>query len=120
MSNYVYVYRNLKHGRSAPPLYSIMRDGKVIDRRHRVFLSDASFVVREAGRQKVLTQRRKNVHAFVKGRLIGDEVTPPATLPVKVSYNPYAGPDFTADGRAVKHAQAVLLDASGITAAYLD
>lgn len=116
MTKYVYVYRNLKHGRAAPPLYSILRDGKVIDRRHRVLLTDASFVVREAGRQRVLTEGRKNVHAFVKG-VLADETGVQEAFPVRLAYNPFRGPNFTTGaGVPVKAAQAVLLDASGITA----
>jgi hypothetical protein len=121
----VYVYRNLKHGRASQPLYSIMQDGRVIDRRHRVLLDSATFVVREAGRQRVLTEGRKNVHAFVKGYLV-DEADVYSTnvdradLPVKVTYNPFKGPNFTvADGTPVTGAQAVLLNEHGITAANL-
>jgi hypothetical protein len=46
----VWVYRNLKHGRGARPLYSIMSKGRVIARRHRVLLTDCRLVVREGGR----------------------------------------------------------------------
>lgn len=111
----VYVYRNLKHGRTAPPLYSIMQNGRVIDRRHRVLLIGAQFIVREAGRQRVIREGRKNVHAFVKGRLaaaLGVE-----DLPVKLTYNPFNGPHFTtADGTPVTGARRVLLNEHGITA----
>lgn len=121
---FVYVYRNLKHGRHAPPLYSIMRNGRVIDRRPRVLLSDATFVVHEKGRQRVIKEQRKNVHAFVKGRLVderggfGIDADSAKDLPAKVRYNPYEGPNFTWEGRPVKGARAVLLNERGISAAY--
>ncbi len=80
LSKPVRVYRNLKHGRKTRPLYSIMQGGRVIARRHRVLLSGKNdyciFVVNEAGRQRVLKQKRKNVHAFVAGYLASDEFTP--------------------------------------------
>ena len=64
-----------------------------------VVFSDASFVVSKAGRERVIREKRKNVHAFVRG-------TPVTTLPVgqngtplvenckaaglrRVTYNPY-------------------------------
>ena len=126
----VLVYRNLKHGKSSPPLYSIQQNGKVVDRRHRVLLSDASFVVREGGRQRVLKEKRKSVHAFVKGRLVdehgvfGIDADTKSDLPIRITYNPYAGPDFIIKQeltyQPVKAARAVLLNERGMSAAYLE
>ena len=127
MSDYVYVYRSLKHGRHAPPLYSIRQNGRVVARRARVLLTDATFVVHEKGRQRVLKEKRKNVHAFVKGRLVdhlgafGIDADSPEDLPVKVTYNPYVSGHFMAPQPwgAVKGARGVLLNERGISAAYL-
>lgn len=123
----VHVYRNLKHGRKAQPLYSILHKGRVIERRHRVLLSGATFVVREAGRQRVLKTGRKNVHAFVKGRLcdaqgcFGTDADG-KDFPVEIKYNPHvAGHFFTPHrGEKVKGARGVLLNERGISACYLD
>ena len=62
----VQVYRNL-HNR----LLSIQdaKTGLVIGHATTVDLKDATFIVREAGRQRVLKEKKKNVHAFVKGTL---------------------------------------------------
>jgi hypothetical protein len=122
----VYVYRNLRHGKGALPLYSIMQKGRVIAREHRVLLSNCTFVVREKGRQRVIQEGRKNVHAFVKGYLVDDQGVfgidrdSPKNLPAKLSYNPYLRGDFTWEGKPVKAARAVLLNEAGITACYLD
>lgn len=122
----VAVYRNLRYGRKAPPLYSIQHKGKVIDRRHRVLLSNAKFVVREGGRKRVLREGRKNVHAFVVGDLVdergifGIDADSTKDFPMKVSYNPFKSECFTSPHGCVKGARGVLLNERGITAAYLE
>ena len=60
----VRVYRNLHNG-----LYSIQRDGVVLGHASRVALKRASFKVSEAGRQRVIREGKKNVHAFAIGEL---------------------------------------------------
>src|SRR5258708_30255532 len=109
----VSVYRNLKHGRKALPLYSVMQGGRIVARLHRVLLAGkwdgdyCKFVVREKGRQRVIKEKRKNVHAFVVGYLVNPAYTPKDTtpgamgidengrdLPARVMYNPYAAGYF--------------------------
>lgn len=124
----VEVYRNLRHGRNARPLYSIRRPGgRVIYRRHRVLLSGAGFVVHEAGRQRALREGRKNVHAFVRGRLadsrgaFGIDANSRRDLPTKITYNPFqAGRFLGEDGAPVKAARAVLLNERGMSACYVE
>jgi hypothetical protein len=41
--------------------------GRVIGHVHAFTLNDVEYVVSKAGREKVLRERRKNVHAFVRG-----------------------------------------------------
>ena len=43
--------------------------GRVIGYADAVVLSNAHTVVSEAGRQRVLRERRKNVHAYIEGEL---------------------------------------------------
>jgi hypothetical protein len=125
----VWVYRNLKYGRNSAPLYSVVCNGKVVRRVHRILLTDCRFVVRERGRQMVLQQKTKNVHAFVVGY---DAGTAGAygidkngkDLPVRVIYNPYNDANFMAIGgptlkRAISGAGVVLLNKNGISAAYV-
>jgi hypothetical protein len=122
----VWVHRNLKHGRKAPPLYSILHNGKVIDRRHRVLLGGATFVVRPSGCTRTRQEKRKNVHAFVVGRLVGEEGAfgidqDGKDLPVRISYNPFKACAFLDEhGHEVTGARAVLLNERGISAAYLE
>ena len=63
----VQVYRNLNNG-----LISIqdLSTGLVLGHASAIDLQEASFIVREAGRQQVIREQRKNVHAFVRGKVI--------------------------------------------------
>lgn len=80
----VEVYRNLHNG-----LISI-RDTKsklVLGHCTGVQLTNALFKVSQKGRERVLREQRKNVHAFVKGRLELTLDAFPANQ--EVTYNPY-------------------------------
>lgn len=46
-----------------------MQNGLVVAHANRIYLRDVQFVVHEKGRQKVIAERKKNVHAFVIGTL---------------------------------------------------
>jgi hypothetical protein len=123
----VMVYRNLKHGRKSRPLYSVMQNGRVVRRTHRIMLADVRFVVRERGRQKVLQTGQKNVHAFAVGRVIGSAFGADRTdkLPVTVCYNPYNDGHFFClmnglGPTPVYGARCVILNEFGMTAAYLN
>jgi hypothetical protein len=72
--------------------------GRVIGHASNVYLRDARFIVNAAGRDRVRSERRKNVHAFVDGRL----TEPPLTalerfMPIRVNYNPYRDDGFVAN-----------------------
>lgn len=85
----VEVYRNLHNG-----LISI-RDAKtkhVLGHATSVCLTDATFKVSQAGRERVLAEKRKNVHAVVKGRLQGN--LEGFTMPLLATYNPYKYDSF--------------------------
>jgi len=102
----VRVYYNLhKH------TFSIQHwvDGRwlVRDYADTVRLTDVTFRVSEAGRQRVIREGRKNVHAFVVGTLT-DTVT---DTPHRVTYNPFKAPTFVraSNGEQVTEATAALL-----------
>lgn len=61
----VRVFKNLKHG-----CYSIMQRGVVRASARVVRLADVEFRVGEKGRQRMIRERRKNVHAFAVGHLV--------------------------------------------------
>ena len=60
----VEVYRNLHKN-----CWSVRdnKTGRVIDHVDDIHLENTTLVVRPAGREKVLREKRKNVHAFIKG-----------------------------------------------------
>lgn len=60
--------------------------GKVIDHVRDITLENAQFKVSEAGRQRVLREKRKNVHAFVVGTISGKKINERAR---EATYNPY-------------------------------
>ena len=82
-----------------------VKTGRVIAHLHRAVLVGASAKVSEAGRQRVLRERRKNVHAGIVGYWLPDDNIPAGTIPEgvgkQIRYNPYKGPNFTFDDGAI-------------------
>jgi len=76
---------------------------KVIHHLEFLALSDCTFKVSEAGRQRVIREQRKNVHFGVEGTLI-DMFTPLVKLGRQVRYNPYKQSTFTSDDKPVSSA----------------
>lgn len=71
-------------------------------------LQNVTFRVSEAGRQRVLRERKKNVHAYVVGTLMGSRgCWEPGPEWIRISYNPYKGNYFydVKDGKEVKQAR---------------
>ena len=106
----VQVYRNLHK-----KCWSIRQDGKVLIHTGYVVLRNVEFKVQPAGRQKVLDEQRKNVHAYVKGYLISASESNRITKDVEwtcdvVSYNPYKHPYFTCGEFEVVRAEIVDMD----------
>jgi len=128
----VSIYRNLHNG-----LISIKSasSGLVLGHAQSVDIAWADFVVHEAGRQRVLRDKQKNVHAYVKGLLLNTSGFKPykgrsigpvygaldtihkATV---VSYNPYKAPHFVIKGTNDKVSKASLCTVShdGIIAGF--
>ena len=80
-----------------------MERGIVRAHSDNVVVNNAEFRVRPAGRERVLREQRKTVHAFVVGYPVADDVDTRASVegiklalgePVQVSYNPYRGDTF--------------------------
>jgi len=73
--------------------------GLVIAHRDRLLLTSVSPRVSQAGRNRVLAERRKNVHAGLVGtwveQFLDDEVDP-GEDPDTLTYNPYKYPFFVA------------------------
>ncbi|RHW36042.1 hypothetical protein D1B31_18335 [Neobacillus notoginsengisoli] len=86
------VYRNLHTNNG----YSIRdaKTGLVLAHCSTVQLTNARFHVSESGRQKTVSEKRKRVHAFVRGTLAAYNVQVPSGFK-KVIYNPYYTTLFT-------------------------
>jgi len=80
------VYRNLHTNNG----YSIRcsKSGLVLSHCSTVRLKNAKFVVSESGRQKTIQEKRKRVHAYVRGELAAYNEALPKGFE-KVKYNPY-------------------------------
>lgn len=89
------VYFNLRR-----KCFSLLRKGRVMAHRKALALQNVSFLVSEAGRLRVLRDKRKNVHAFVCGELVPIRSIPLRIRkrPVRVGYNPYQRGHFYVDG----------------------
>jgi hypothetical protein len=91
----------------------------VVAHTNEVILVNASFIVRESGRRRVLTEGVKNVHAFVVGRVPEMVFCPPDLVWHKARYNPMRSANFEAfindDWVAIKSAKCVGLGNSGMT-----
>ena len=75
-------------------IWSVRHKGKVLGHNELVIIGNPEFAVQPAGRERVLREKRKNVHAFVRGELLPSPVcvSHPLFLPagwVEVTYNPY-------------------------------
>jgi len=89
-SRRVYVYKNLHKD-----CYSVKQDGLVKLHASNICLYDAQFRVGKKGRERVLKEKRKNVHAGVTGYIDtnwNDDNYPDNTR--SVIYNPYKYESF--------------------------
>ena len=75
--------------------FSIRKNGRVVMHLHEgpewLTLTDVKFAVQPAGRAKVLREKKKNVHAFIRGTVNFES---PVAYQELVSYNPYKGDTF--------------------------
>lgn len=90
----VMVYYNL-HKKT----FSIQHKGLVIAHADYVKLNDVEFRVRKTGKNKVRSEKRKNVHAFVVGKLMDFCKYPCDSLPEEkngnvITYDPYIYDSF--------------------------
>ena len=81
----VKVYRNLNNGQ-----LSVMQGSIVVGYADELYLKDVTFHVQKAGLEKVRQEKRKNVHAYVKGYITeGENVNG-----FGIKYNPYKYDSF--------------------------
>lgn len=82
-----------------------------------VLLNDATFQVSEAGRQRVIREGKKNVHAYVTGTLASTNGTPHRLT--RVRYNPYQAPTFTLSFTDTPVHEADVVDLTALGKAYI-
>lgn len=101
----VFVYRNLRKKCFSIKALEGPNKGRVIARRHFVDLTDVTFKVSEAGRQRVLRTGQKNVHAGLVGQW-DDRLNEDILHSQVVRYNPRESGEFRLeDGTPIKTAK---------------
>ncbi|AUV62029.1 hypothetical protein KIV63_gp15 [Mycobacterium phage SWU2] len=116
----VFVYRNLHRDQWSVKAMTGPHKGKVVGHADQLTLFSCELKVSEAGRQRVLREGRKNVHAGVIGLIVDDDVlhTDPTGIgplegPRKVSYNPRRAGAFTVNDQPVDAADYIHFAATG-------
>lgn len=83
----VFVYRNLNKKFGKTPVYSVrdVKTGRVAAHVKEITLKNVQFAVGQKGRERVIKEKAKNVHAGIRGNPTNKALTnsKPAT------YNPY-------------------------------
>ena len=88
------------------------KTGRVMLHTDEVHINNPTFVVRKSGRDRVLREGKKNVHAFVRGDItVFDDFDPDYVDYTLVSYNPYKFDTFVdvCDTRPVRTAKRAVL-----------
>ena len=90
-----YIYRNLRTGG-----FSVRYRGRVIDRLYTFSAIGVEFKVSELGRQRVIKECQKNVHAFVVADKYKAKKYPAIKVDnlEQVTYNPYTAAHFVCNG----------------------
>jgi len=100
----------------------------VVAYKNNFMLADCTFKVSETGRNRVVQEGKKNVHAFIYGRLIesgmGLSDMDTKNLPAKISYNPYKNESFVCENLTttpikIAGADCVKFNDKIVSAAYL-
>ena len=115
----VFVYFNLHKKVWSVKALSGPNKGRVIAHLDRLVLDDCTFKVSEAGRQRVLREKRKNVHAGVMGTVTHQDWR---FVGVPVTYNPYKYSSFVnrLNEQPIHKAHMVLLDGRTVVAIPLE
>jgi len=102
MSAKYYIYRNLHTGG-----FSVRYKGEVIDRPNVFGADGVTFKVNEGGRQRVIKEKKKNVHAFVVADKYSEFCHAPVDGTSLITYNPYVADYFTCEGNRIDSAKEV-------------
>lgn len=120
MANRITVHKNLNLG-----LWSLTRAkgrnmtlrGLLLRHAESCVLANVQFIVQASGRDRVIRNRCREVHAWCVGELV--DSVPHGLAPCPVTYNPYRSGTFTTrDGTPVTHARFVEFTESDGAVAY--
>jgi len=114
----VQVYKNLHKSRaSGKNIYSVRnkKSGLVIDWVEQIELKNVIFKVNEAGRQRVLREKKKNVHSFIVGQISKNLQKKPLNSE-QIYYNPYKTKYFItlSNDKPIFKAKQVLINNQGV------
>lgn len=87
------IYRNLNNGTMSIQTHTKGTGWRVAGHVTNAIVADGVFHISESGRQRVIAQNRKNVHAWYEGVLIG-QFNPSIDCPIDLAYNPYINETF--------------------------
>ena len=116
----VEIYRNL-HAKIDKEEYSIRQKGLVIGHTNSLTLTNCEFKVSQAGRNRVLKDKSKNIHAYIKGNVAVFSTNIPWNNKVRVLYNPYKHKSFVysrMENSAIFQALIVSIEPEGIFVDY--
>lgn len=83
-SKKVMIYKNLHNGK-----FSVRQNNLVVAHVDSVILTDVHFKINEAGRKRVITEKKKNVHAFIVGFIEAVNSCRITGGKRAITYNPY-------------------------------
>lgn len=72
--------------------WSVHNSNRLLFHITHLILKDCKMIVRPAGRERVLRENRKNVHAFIEGKI--SDFPNEHSLLKSLTYNPYKYPYF--------------------------
>lgn len=104
----VEVYRNLHH---PGVVYSIRQRGLVVAHADRFCLSECHFHVSPSGREKVIREKKKYVHAWVLGYMAGQRGI---SVGDRVSYNPFTHTSFMCNNAPITSASRARFTPKGV------
>ena len=113
----VRVYFNLNRKVWSIQSYQPGKGWRLLTHSTNLTLRNAVTKVSESGRQRVIRERQRNVHAYIQGELI--RTVPQTHSGRRLSYNPYTGPDFIwkDDNSVATELGEVVFNESGVFAA---
>ncbi len=82
-----YVYFNLHK-----KCWSVRQSGRIVDHTNAIMLRDCRYLVGKTGRERVLREKKKNVHAGISGYVV--DLIPACRIYNELTYNPYKHETF--------------------------